>query len=103
MSTPTFAIIEAPSVLGLFPKGVERLPDALLAAGLAKKLGARRAGRTDPPPYVDGRVSETQLLSPHGIADYALALADAVAAVLDSGEVPVVLVGDCSILLGPLL
>ena len=30
-----YAVIEAPSVLGLFPRGVERLPDALLDAGLA--------------------------------------------------------------------
>ena len=33
MARSAFAIIEAPSVLGLFPRGVERLPDALLAAG----------------------------------------------------------------------
>jgi hypothetical protein len=45
MIQKSFAIVEAPSVLGLFPKGVERLPDALLAAGLAEQLGARRAGR----------------------------------------------------------
>ncbi|RPI37500.1 MAG: arginase family protein, partial [Hyphomicrobiaceae bacterium] len=30
----SFSIIEAPSVLGLFPKGVETLPNALLDAGL---------------------------------------------------------------------
>ena len=42
MIIPRFAIIEAPSVLGLFPKGVETLPDALLARVLpsAWKLGA---------------------------------------------------------------
>lgn len=61
--TPRFAVIEAPSVLGLFPGGVETLPDALLAAGLA----------------------------------------DAVGAVVDAGEFPIVLGGDCSIVLGCLL
>ncbi len=43
------------------------------------------------------------LLNPRGIADYAVALADAVGAVVDRGEFPVVLGGDCSILLGNLL
>jgi arginase len=94
------AIIEAPSILGLFPKGVETLPDALLAAGLANVLGARRAGRVEPPPYDTRRDPDTMLLNPHGLAGYALALADAIEPVLDRGEFPVVLGGDCSILLG---
>src|SRR5687767_15159661 len=46
-----YAILEAPSVLGLFPHGVERLPAALLDAGLAEALRARRAGCVTPPPY----------------------------------------------------
>src|SRR5215217_2147581 len=103
MPAPTFAIIEAPSVLGLFPRGVERLSDALLAAGLAEKLGARRAGRIEPPPYDDRRDPATQMLNPRGIAAYALALATATADVIDAGNIPVVLGGDCSIMLGPLL
>lgn len=103
MTGKPFAIIEAPSVLGLFPKGVETLPDALLAAGLAERLGARRAGRVEPPPYEPERDPETLLLNPRGIADYAVALADAVGAAVDRGEFPVVLGGDCSILLGNLL
>jgi hypothetical protein len=48
---PHFTIIEAPSVLGLFPKGVETLPEALLAKGLAERLEARRGERIQPPPY----------------------------------------------------
>jgi arginase len=103
MPEKSFAIVEAPSVLGLFPKGVETLPDALLGAGLAERLGARRAGRIEPPPYDPDRDPETLLLNPHGIADYAIALADAVGPILDRGEFPVVLGGDCSILLGNLL
>jgi arginase len=103
MAEGPFTIVEAPSVLGLFPKGVERLPDALLDAGLAERLGARRAGRVAPPPYDPERDPETLLLNPRGIADYAVALADAVGAVVDRGEFPVVLGGDCSILLGNLL
>jgi arginase len=98
-----YAIVEAPSVLGLFPGGVEHLPDALLDAGLADELGARRAGRIDPPPYDERRDPVTGLLNPNGLRDYALDLADATGSVLDRGEIPVVLGGDCSIVLGTLL
>jgi arginase len=95
-----FAVIEAPSILGLFPKGVETLPDALLAAGLADRLDARRVGRVEAPPYDDRRDPETGLLNPKGLARYTVALADTVEPVLGQGEFPVVLGGDCSILLG---
>jgi arginase len=100
---PGYAVIEAPSVLGLFPHGVERLPDALLGAGLADALGARRAGRVEPPPYEPRRDPATGLLNPTGLRDYAHQLADTTGEVLDGGEVPIVLGGDCSILLGNLL
>ncbi len=43
------------------------------------------------------------LLNPRGIAAYSVALADVVERVIDMGEFPVVLGGDCSILLGCLL
>ncbi len=99
----TYAVIEAPSVLGLFPRGVERLPDALLDAGLADALDARRAGRVEPPPYESRRDPATGLLNPTGLRDYAHRLADTCGEVLDGGEVPIVLGGDCSILLGNLL
>ena len=94
------AIVEAPSVLGLRPTGVEDLPAALLEAGLAEGLGAGRAGRVEPPVYDPARDPETGLLNPGGIAAYSVALADAVGGVLDPGRFPVVLGGDCSVLLG---
>jgi arginase len=87
----------------LFPKGVEMLPDALLAEGLGARLEARRAGRVEPPRYDYHRDPETMLLNPRGIADYSVALADVVERVIDRGEFPLVLGGDCSILLGCLL
>ena len=94
---PRFTIIEAPSVLGLFPNGVETLPDALLAEGFGERLEARRAGRVEPPQYDNFRDPETALLNPRGIADYSVTLADAVGRTID------VLGGDCSIVLGCLL
>ncbi|GGT16599.1 arginase family protein [Streptomyces chromofuscus] len=97
------AIIEAPSVLGLRPTGVEDLPAALLAAGLLDVPGAVRAGRVEPPAYDARRDPATGVLNIAGIAGYSVRLADAVGGVLDSGRFPVVLGGDCSILLGNLL
>jgi arginase len=43
-----FAIIDAPSILGLRPTGVEDLPQALKAAGLHDKLDAQYVGRVNP-------------------------------------------------------
>lgn len=103
MTDKSFAILEAPSVLGLFPKGVETLPQALLAAGLTEMLDARHAGRIDPPPYDPRKDPKTLMLNPRGIADFSVALADAVGRLLDEGAFPVVLGGDCSIVLGNLL
>jgi arginase len=100
LSIGSYAIIQAPSHLGLRAEGVEMLPDALLAAGLAERLGARRAGRLAAPAYDPQIDPETGLLNPRGLRDYSPRLADAVGAVLDRGEFPIVLGGDCSILLG---
>jgi arginase len=98
-----YAILEAPSVLGLRPSGVERLPDSLLRHGLAERLEARRAGRVEPPPYSADRDPVTKTLNAQAIAGWTPVLADAMERVLDAGEFPVVLGGDCSILLGPAL
>ena len=100
---PSIAIVQAPSVLGLRPTGVERLPEALLEAGLGDRLGARAAGEVRSPPYDERRDAESGMLNSRAIAEYSHRLADTVGGVLDRGEFPVVLGGDCSILLGNLL
>jgi arginase len=98
-----FAVVEAPSVLGLFPAGVELLPKALLDAGLAERIRARHAGVLPCPPWSPAVDPGTGLRNAGALRDYAFALADATGAVLDAGDTPVVLGGDCSILLGNLL
>jgi arginase len=98
-----YAIVEAPSALGLQTDGVAHLPEALLAAGLAEQLTARRAGRVEPPPREPQPDPHTGVRNAHGIAAYAIQLAQAVGRVLDGGEFPVLLGGDCSILLGSML
>lgn len=98
-----YATIDAPSILGLRPTGVERLPEALKAAGLLEGLAARDAGRVDPPPYDPRRDAKTRLLNPTGIREYSLRLADGVGGVMGRGSFPLVLGGDCSILVGCML
>jgi arginase len=102
---PRYAIVEAPSALGHVPEhlGVERAPEVLLGAGLADGLAARRAGRIEAAGYSADRDSGTHMMNPQAIRDYSPLLADAVTAVLGEGEFPVVLGGDCSILLGTML
>jgi arginase len=95
-----FVIIDAPSVLGLRPTGIELLPDAMRAAGLHSALAAGYAGRVEPPPYEAGRDPETLLLNPNGLRTYARLLAEAMSGMLQDGRVPVVLGGDCSNLIG---
>src|SRR5262245_59413417 len=98
-----WSIIEAPSILGLRPTGVQELPRALDAAGLAAGLGARRSGRVEPLPYDDRRDPRTGMLNTAALVEYTIRLADAVTAAHDRGERPLVLGGDCTILLGNLL
>jgi arginase len=102
---PRYAIVEAPSALGHVPEhlGVERAPEVLLGAGLADGLAARRAGRVEAAGYRADRDPGTLVMNPQAIRDYSPLLADAVTAVLDHGEFPVMLGGDCSILLGTML
>jgi arginase len=90
-------------VLGLRPTGVEELSQALIELGLAERLNARVAFRVEPPAYDAERDPDTRMLNPRAIRDYSVKLADAVGAVLSDGDFPVVLGGDCSILLGSLL
>jgi arginase len=101
--TPRYAIIEAPSILGLKPTGVDKLPGRLLSYGLADRLHARRAARLETPPYSRERDPQTNTLNARMIAEWSPKLADAVEDVLDAGEFPIVLGGDCSIVLGPML
>jgi arginase len=95
--------VEAPSILGLKPTGVEGLPRTLLGHGLARRIQARHAARLEPPPYDSERDPDTLTLNARAIADFTRVLANEVEAVLERTEFPVILGGDCSIVLGPTL
>jgi arginase len=96
-------VIDVPSPLGLRPSGLEEAPDALRRAGLHDRLGSPGVVRIDVPPYSGVRDPATGILNPQGIAMVARDVAGAVDAALDSGHFPVLLGGDCSIVLGPIL
>lgn len=98
-----YAILEAPSTLGLSTEGVEGLSSRLLELGLAERLRARLAGRLAVPPKQPTPDPDTLTLNAQAIAAWSPGLADAVEAILDAGEFPVVLGGDCTILLGSML
>jgi arginase len=103
MPARRYAIIEAPSSLGLRSRGVEKLAETLIGYGLGARLQARSAARVEPLTQGDGKDSETGIRNARAIADWSPMLADAVEAVLDAGDIPLVLGGDCSIVLGPML
>jgi arginase len=98
-----FTIIDAPSILGLRPTGVEHLAEAFKAAGLMSELRAEYGGRISPLSYSSERDKSTLLLNPDSIRTFSLQLADAVSFVLRKKRFPLVLGGDCSILIGNLL
>jgi len=107
--TSQIAVLDAPSNLGLMPPspgsepGVRRLPDALRERGLIPRIGAIDAGRVVPPAYDPAVDPQSGVRNSEAIASYARSLAERVTDLLDSDHFPLVLGGDCSILLGPLL
>ena len=99
-----YSVIDAPSILGLRPTGVEFLPKALRAAGLLERLNAQYCGIVAPSsPYNHSRDEETKLLNAEAVKEYSLKLAETVKRQLHKNKFPIVIGGDCSILIGNLL
>jgi arginase len=76
------------------------MPAVLREHGLLTRLGAEDFGKTVPPPYTDSIDSETKVRNARAIHDYSLALAERIQQLLAGAFFPIVLGGDCSILLG---
>ena len=102
-------IICAPSNLGLRPEtdghepGTWEAPSVLMAEGLQAAIGAVEVEWLSRPKYRFDAESGTRVRNGHGIRDYSVELGGAVAAHLAAGNFPIVVGGDCSILLGCLL
>jgi len=101
-------IILAPTNLGLSPlrpghvPGTWRAPQALMAHGLAQRLGAGAVTELPQPTYSPAAQPGTRIRNGHAIRAFTIALAAEVAAAQARGEFPLVVGGDCSILLGAL-
>lgn len=99
-----YVIIEAPSILGLRPTGVQHLPEALKKAGLIERLKATNVGTVNPiSSYDSKRDPTTHLLNAEAIRIFSKELSKALCVQLEKESFPIVLGGDCSILIGCLL
>jgi arginase len=109
MADRGIAVLDAPSVLGLRPPapgrvpGCWRLPEALRRHGLVERLRAADAGRVQPPPYHPEVDPATGVRNGDTLPGYSVALADRLQELLGTGAFPLLLGGDCSILLGAAL
>lgn len=110
MTTRRTAVLDAPSNLGLRPPekwtvpGCYKLAGALRDCGLVSRIGAEDAGYVVPPRYARGNWKPGDgVFNAPGIATYSKKLADRLEVLFDDGRFPVVLGGECSILLGPAL
>ena len=104
----TLHLVLAPSNLGLRPEsdepepGTWRAPQALMAAGLQQRVGAGKVIQLPRPPYDTGAQPNTRLRNGNTLRHFSLDLAAAVRTSLDAGAFPLVIGGDCSVLLGGL-
>jgi arginase len=102
-------LIAAPSSLGLRPDapgtepGAWRAPGALLSAGLAARLNAVGVTELEHPRYEFEMQPATRIRNGLSIREYSLTLGDAVGMALNARRFPVVVGGDCSVLLGCLV
>lgn len=105
------AILSAPSNLGLRPPvpggvpGASKAPEALRAAGLYERFagtGGRDSGVVLPGRYVDDDASRPpgHVRNERAIIDHSRQLATRVHSILNQGDAPLVVGGDCSILIG---
>ncbi len=81
-------------------EGEERAPQALRAAGLIERIGARDLGDVAQPLRPPERDERTGIVAFEALVEASEAIAACVAAVIEASEQPLVLGGDCSLLIG---
>jgi arginase len=93
-------IIEAPLSVGVGLSGVERLPAALVKAGIGEAIGAQHLIQAAEPLAVTEIDQLVGIPEPEKVHGFLLKLANQVEAAITSGAFPLVLGGDCTVLLG---
>ena len=83
--------------------GVRKLAAALRNRRIVSRLDALDCGRVTPPPYSPDVDPETTVIGGEAVGEFSVDLADKVSAVLGDGHFPLILGGDCSILVGNML
>jgi arginase len=97
---PGWVLLGAPLDSAAAGEGEERAPQALRDAGLADLLGARDLGDVAEPLRPPERDARSGILAFESLVDASAAIADSVAGVIRDGDRPLVLGGDCSLLIG---
>jgi arginase len=95
-----FAVIDAPIDSSGRGRGEERGPVAIRAAGLLERLGARDAGEAEARIRDPRREPTTGVVGANEVRRASAAIAASVREVLKRDERPLVLGGDCTLLLG---
>lgn len=98
--SPTYALIKAGSVLGLKPTGVECAPDVLLEMGLAQLAPQDIRTVQDYNHHYSSIRDRYGMMNAVPLRDFSLELGSMVSGALDEAKWPVVLGGDCSIVVG---
>lgn len=91
-------VIKAPSILGLKQTGVEKAPNVLRQEGFLKNEQLVEVPNLNP--YYSNERSKSGILNEKLLREFSLRLLDTVLEAKKQGEFPIVLGGDCSILLG---
>lgn len=99
-------IIECPSNLGLKEPqigkepGVKYLPEWLRKHNFHQYINPEKTLKIESPPYSNMKDPETRILNADSIAEYSVKQADIIMKLFAEGKFPLLLGGDCSILIG---
>jgi arginase len=94
------AILDAPLDCSGAGRAEEHAPAALRTAGIVERLGARDAGEAQARMHDTRRDPQTGVIGAAAVRAATAEIAEAVREVLDAGDTPLVLGGDCTLLLG---
>ena len=105
----SIVVVDAPSNLGLAPPrpgaepGCRGLASALRGRDILGRIGAKEGGKIDCPPYSPDVDPATGIRNGGALRAFSIDLAESMESFVRDGSFPVVLGGDCGILVGNML